>query len=288
MKQPELGKYIANLREAKGLTQEELVSNCNISVRTLQRIESGKVIPRSYTLKAIATVLDCDLFTAFDTSDTGTSDSRPVSVMIHIREYLKDLFNLKTHKMKKVSILSTVVLATGFCLYTLGTKCHAQSIKKEAKYVMDNSRGFEIRLPQGLSGYGSYTVKDTLYVRAGNDMIKEYNGFLYLNNELTGSVGQGDTVIFRKGTFMKKKSLTIKPYIVKPSFVNNGIIYAVPYPMQIVISDDSGDVFLADRYKIREHNNRIFLDDVYQGDAFSNDTVILRYGKLDIRCVSDD
>lgn len=41
MKQPELGKYIAGLRETKGLTQEELVSRCNISVRTLQRIESG-------------------------------------------------------------------------------------------------------------------------------------------------------------------------------------------------------------------------------------------------------
>ena len=54
MKQPELGKKISELRKEKGLTQEELVDKCNISVRTLQRIESGEVTPRSYTLKTIS------------------------------------------------------------------------------------------------------------------------------------------------------------------------------------------------------------------------------------------
>jgi transcriptional regulator with XRE-family HTH domain len=47
MKQPDLGKRIAELRKAKGLTQEELVQKCHLSVRTLQRIESGEVTPRS-------------------------------------------------------------------------------------------------------------------------------------------------------------------------------------------------------------------------------------------------
>jgi len=36
MNQPDLGKKIAELRKAKGLTQEELVEKCNLSVRTLQ------------------------------------------------------------------------------------------------------------------------------------------------------------------------------------------------------------------------------------------------------------
>lgn len=34
---------------------------CNINVRTIQRIEAGEVTPRSYTLKTILKVLDCDL-----------------------------------------------------------------------------------------------------------------------------------------------------------------------------------------------------------------------------------
>lgn len=61
MKQPELGKKIVELRMAKGLTQEELVELCNISVRTIQRIESGEVTPRSYTVKTILAALGYDL-----------------------------------------------------------------------------------------------------------------------------------------------------------------------------------------------------------------------------------
>jgi transcriptional regulator with XRE-family HTH domain len=58
IQQPELGKKIADLRKAKGLTQEELVDKCNLNVRTLQRIESGEVVPRTYTIRLIFEALD--------------------------------------------------------------------------------------------------------------------------------------------------------------------------------------------------------------------------------------
>jgi transcriptional regulator with XRE-family HTH domain len=61
MKQPELGQKILELRKQKGFTQEELVAQCNINVRTIQRIESGEVNPRSYTVKIILEVLGEDL-----------------------------------------------------------------------------------------------------------------------------------------------------------------------------------------------------------------------------------
>ena len=51
IQQPELGKKVLDLRKAKGITQEELVEKCNLSVRTLQRIESGEVTPRPITVK---------------------------------------------------------------------------------------------------------------------------------------------------------------------------------------------------------------------------------------------
>ncbi|WMN12623.1 helix-turn-helix transcriptional regulator [Marivirga salinae] len=60
MQQPELGQKIQNWRKAKGLTQEELVEKCNLNVRTLQRIEAGEVLPRSYTVKSILEVLKVD------------------------------------------------------------------------------------------------------------------------------------------------------------------------------------------------------------------------------------
>ena len=61
MKQPALGQKILELRQQKGLTQEELVEQCNISVRTIQRIEAGETMPRVYTIKNILSALGRDL-----------------------------------------------------------------------------------------------------------------------------------------------------------------------------------------------------------------------------------
>ena len=58
IQQPDLGKKIADLRKAKGFTQEELVEKCNLNVRTLQRIESGEVTPSTYTIRLIFGALD--------------------------------------------------------------------------------------------------------------------------------------------------------------------------------------------------------------------------------------
>lgn len=71
MKQPELGKRISELRKVKGLTQEELVDKCNISVRTLQRIEAGEVTPRSYTIKTILAALDYDINSISEGDEEG-------------------------------------------------------------------------------------------------------------------------------------------------------------------------------------------------------------------------
>ncbi len=69
MQQPELGNKITELRKQKGFTQEELVERCNINVRTLQRIESGEVSPRSYTVKTILTALDHDYEELYSNED---------------------------------------------------------------------------------------------------------------------------------------------------------------------------------------------------------------------------
>ena len=60
MEQPHLGKRISKLRKDKCFTQQELAEQCKVSVRTLQRIENGVVIPRAYTVRAIFAALGCD------------------------------------------------------------------------------------------------------------------------------------------------------------------------------------------------------------------------------------
>lgn len=53
-----LNNQVSEQRKKKGLTQEELASLTKVTVRTIQRIESGESRPRSFTLKAISTALD--------------------------------------------------------------------------------------------------------------------------------------------------------------------------------------------------------------------------------------
>jgi len=54
----DLGRKIVIARKNKWLTQEQLAELTNITVRTIQRIESGESTPRAYTLKTIAEALD--------------------------------------------------------------------------------------------------------------------------------------------------------------------------------------------------------------------------------------
>lgn len=50
--------WIREGRLSKGLTQKELSERSNISVRSIQRIENGTIVPRSHTLKTLAGILD--------------------------------------------------------------------------------------------------------------------------------------------------------------------------------------------------------------------------------------
>ncbi|MGN8071838.1 helix-turn-helix domain-containing protein [Mucilaginibacter sp. SG564] len=49
---------LADYRKQKGLTQEELAEQSGITSRTIQRIESGQVVPQMHTLKVLANCLD--------------------------------------------------------------------------------------------------------------------------------------------------------------------------------------------------------------------------------------
>lgn len=57
MQQPELGRRLTALRKERNLTQEELVEKSHVSVRTIQRIENGEVLPRMLTVKILLEAL---------------------------------------------------------------------------------------------------------------------------------------------------------------------------------------------------------------------------------------
>ena len=70
MNQPDLGLKVAELRQQKGLTQERLAELCEVSARTIQRIESGEVDPRAYTLHCLGEALEFD----FGEENTGNEN----------------------------------------------------------------------------------------------------------------------------------------------------------------------------------------------------------------------
>jgi transcriptional regulator with XRE-family HTH domain len=53
-----MSEQIRSLRKSKGLSQEALAEAAGINLRTLQRIETGNVIPRGETLRLLARALD--------------------------------------------------------------------------------------------------------------------------------------------------------------------------------------------------------------------------------------
>jgi len=75
MQQPELGRRLTALRKEKNLTQEELVEKSHVSVRTIQRIEAGEVLPRTITVKILLEALG-ESFESFSTKQTQAMETR--------------------------------------------------------------------------------------------------------------------------------------------------------------------------------------------------------------------
>ena len=57
----EVAGLIKEGRAAKGYTQQELADLAKISLRSVQRIENGEVLPRQYTLRVLAEHLEIKL-----------------------------------------------------------------------------------------------------------------------------------------------------------------------------------------------------------------------------------
>jgi transcriptional regulator with XRE-family HTH domain len=58
MKNKALAQKIKTLRSRKGLSQEELADKTGLSLRTIQRVESGETEPRGDSLKRLAAVFE--------------------------------------------------------------------------------------------------------------------------------------------------------------------------------------------------------------------------------------
>lgn len=144
MNQPELGKRIVELRKERGLTQEELVEKCNINVRTLQRIESGEVMPRSYTVRLIFAALNQGVQASIDVSNGGSlrMDTAESNWLEQTYKYVFDLFNLRINTMRKVTVLSIIILLVAVAVFSIRTDTHAQNTTRVKELIASSNKDF--------------------------------------------------------------------------------------------------------------------------------------------------
>ena len=86
MNQPDLGLKITELRQQNGLTQEKLAEYCEVSTRTIQRIESGEVEPRSFTRNSLSNILE------FDFGKESTTNENLWLALLHLSSVACILF----------------------------------------------------------------------------------------------------------------------------------------------------------------------------------------------------
>jgi len=272
MVQPKIGKEIAKIRKAKGFTQDELAEKCNINVRTIQRIESGDVTPRAYTIKVISTILEFDFF-ELNGVDIKTDSNPNLFWLSNIYWIVKDLFNLKTNTMKKVSILSIIFFSVCFGLFSILSDGKAQESNSfdYSKFMKpSNLRGTLFLFPKGERLFES-NMKDTADYKIMGDLIQEYKKDIYLNGKYIGRVLPSDTVIYNFGEIIITSS-----YWKLTSSYGQNIHYLIPkgtWVDNLRVNIDTEWVHV-DKHIIMEYDYNIFFDGEFLGGVKSGDTVV--------------
>lgn len=187
----DFGKKLIEVRNSKGLTQDEVAEKCNVTVRTIQRIESGTVKPRAFTIKIISEVLGFDFFetsnTGYDVDIKAKNSNRKDLLFL-----IKDLFNLKTNAMKKISILATSSLIIGLAVFIFVSESKAQS-----------NSGNEPNSSINAENHPCYVkTKDRIEVAFTNDLT--FDSLVYIKNDLKT---RGIIIYYKKIEFDDKNQL---------------------------------------------------------------------------------
>jgi transcriptional regulator with XRE-family HTH domain len=89
-------------RLSKGLTQKELSERSNISIRSIQRIENGEIIPRSHTLKTLAGILELSF-------EEFMKSARKQNITIQENE------DIETATSSSLNTPQRIILSIGIC-----------------------------------------------------------------------------------------------------------------------------------------------------------------------------
>ena len=101
----EFGEHVRSLREARGLTREQVAKRAELSTNTIRRLEQGSFSPSRDTLEKLSRGLKLKLSTLFDSYEvcqclTGTDPAR--CPFDHSRELLDSVRALRPEERSAV------------------------------------------------------------------------------------------------------------------------------------------------------------------------------------------
>jgi serpin B len=143
-------------------------------------------MPRAYTIKVISENLGISFFET-SSDDVKVKEQQSSRKTQTFYWFAKDLFNLKTNAMKKISILTTPFLLVGFALFfVLNSKTNAQTIDYSSSlnnYSFDLYRNTKVENENlFLSPLSTYYALLVAYEGSKNKTKQEFEKVLYLNN----------------------------------------------------------------------------------------------------------
>ncbi|HTE25712.1 DUF4870 domain-containing protein [Flavitalea sp.] len=164
----DIANRIRELRLKKGLTQEELAEKTGMSTRTIQRIEQGKVSPRSYSLQNLAIVLDVafeelnDKLTQSEQNKTG-NEQNWLSLL-----HISGIFLL---------LIPPVIIWA--CKKGAITEMRQQGID----VINFQLSMLVILIPAGLLAFTMVTLPICIFIGVYSTIVIVYNSILVLNDQ---------------------------------------------------------------------------------------------------------
>lgn len=157
MKQPDFGKELTRIRNLKGITQEELASKSNVTIRTIQRIESGVVNPRSYTVKAIGEILGYDFLSDESLRDESNGNAEST------QNGLVSGLVYREHKTSKINIMARVFLFLCLIISAVSLDMMTQSKAKPDSTPKSNGNHVIIYTSQSNKATVEYRFKEAKF-----------------------------------------------------------------------------------------------------------------------------
>ena len=131
MDQEKIGKFIAEIRKTKGLTQQELAKKLNISNRTISNWENGKSLPDYNLLIPLAQHLDISI-TELINGKREEKNQEPNKVIEKVITFLK---HIELEKKKKYKIVGLIIALIGI-LFNIITIIFVKSYVYYGNYYM--------------------------------------------------------------------------------------------------------------------------------------------------------